>query len=178
MADDLFDDVLDIEDQFYKEGFDAGAADGTHAGLVEGKIFGIEKGYDKALELGRLHGRALVWNHRLRQGHFAASGSSNLTETTESSAQSGTDLSNAFSAMPALPKSARLEKNVESLLSLTSPKHVPTANDDESVEKVEDLIMKATNKAKIVSNTVGEPHETSIATVSSIEDSGGLSARH
>jgi hypothetical protein len=178
MADDLWDDVLDIEDQFYQEGFDAGAADGTHAGLVEGKIFGIEKGYDKALELGRLHGRALVWSYRLRQGQNAASDASTTTGTPVAVAQEDKDLSHAFSAMPALPKSARLEKNVESLLSLTNSKHVPTANDDESVERVEDLIMKATNKAKIISNTVGEPFEASTTAASSIEDSGGLSARH
>src|SRR5271163_3634496 len=64
MDDDVLDDLLSPEENFYRDGYELGQADGTHAGHVEGKLFGIEKGYEKALEMGRLAGRAAVWTIR------------------------------------------------------------------------------------------------------------------
>ena len=64
MSTDPFDDLLDLENEYYQEGYDAGVADSTYAGMIEGKVFGIEKGYEKALELGKLQGRARVWQRR------------------------------------------------------------------------------------------------------------------
>ena len=178
MADDLFEDVLDIEDRFYQEGYDAGVADGEHAGLLEGKIFGIEKGYDKALELGRLRGRALVWKHR-QHNDVADAGTKDVVPA-------GPELGNdhvavfteARAILPTLSSNTRLTKNIELLLALTEPSKIPTDNTDESVEKIEDLTAKASNKAKIIASTVGEHFEPTGGAASSIEDSMGLSARH
>lgn len=178
MAEDLFDDVLDIEHRFYQEGFDAGATDGARAGVTEGKIFGIEKGYDKALELGRLHGRALVWKDRQGLGTpMFSGGAESVPATDKLSNKADGSLVDAASHMQPLPKGSRLEKNIDSLLTLTDPTGVPKDNDDESVEKIEDLIVKATSKAKIIATTIGEQFDPTITIASSIEDSAGLSAR-
>lgn len=178
MSDDLFEDVLDVEDNFYQEGFDAGVADGQHAGLVEGKIFGIERGYDKALELGKLHGRALVWKRRQQSAASSTTSVTNAASVDLGQANLEDDtVSQALASLTALPKNTRLEKNIEALLALTDSTQVPTDNTDESVEKLEDLTAKATTKAKVIATTVGEPFETTPASASSIEDSNGLSAR-
>lgn len=62
---DLFASLLNLEETYYDEGYTAGVADGERAGLVEGRIFGLEKGFEKYLRMGRLRGRAVVWAGRL-----------------------------------------------------------------------------------------------------------------
>lgn len=62
---DLFDSLLNLEETFYSKGYAAGVVDGERAGLVEGRIFGLEKGFEKYVRMGRLHGKATVWAGRL-----------------------------------------------------------------------------------------------------------------
>jgi hypothetical protein len=170
--DDL-DDLLELENGFYQEGYDAGVADSEYAGLVEGKIFGIEKGYDKVLDLGRLHGRALVWQHRQKE----KSADSVLSKLSHGEVTVPKDLIDVWKAMEPLPKNARLEKNIQTLLALTEPSQLPTDNSDESVECVEDALAKSKAKSKIISATTGESMNAVVVGGSSIEDSLGLSAR-
>jgi hypothetical protein len=173
VMDDL-DDLLELEDGFYQEGFDAGVADSEHAGLVEGKIFGIEKGYDKVLDLGRLHGRALVWQHRLKDNPTDVI----LTGSHHEGMTASREATEAWVAMESLPKNSRLDKNIQTLLALTAPSKLPTDNSDESVEQVEDALSKSKAKSKIISATTGETMGVVMAGEGSIEDSLGLSARH
>src|SRR5882762_2032425 len=65
MEDDPFESVLDLEETYYQEGYDLGVADGSRAGQIEGRVFGIEKGFEKFAAMGMLHGRAAVWASRL-----------------------------------------------------------------------------------------------------------------
>lgn len=74
---DLFDSLLNLEETFYNEGYAAGVADGERAGLVEGRIFGLEKGFEKYVRMGRLHGKAVIWAGRLPPGPQKETGSSN-----------------------------------------------------------------------------------------------------
>lgn len=67
MADDLFDSILHLEDDFYREGYALGEADGAPAGRLEGRAFGLEKGFEKYAEMGRLHGKAVIWASRLQR---------------------------------------------------------------------------------------------------------------
>jgi hypothetical protein len=176
MADDLLGDLLDLEDGFYKDGYDAGIVDSEYAGKLEGKIFGIEKGYDKALELGKLHGRALVWQRR-QQGS-----SQNGVEPAKSAVPNRSSESamvrQALGVMQGLPKTPRLEKNIKTLAALSGPENVPSDNSDESVSQVEDAIAKSKAKAKIIAIAAGESLDAPAASLASIEDSAGLSARH
>ncbi|KAK3296751.1 uncharacterized protein B0H64DRAFT_456322 [Chaetomium fimeti] len=67
-SDDPFDTLLTLEDQFYTEGYDQGMADGLVAGRAEGRQLGLERGFVKFAESGRLQGRAIVWASRAGMG--------------------------------------------------------------------------------------------------------------
>src|SRR5271156_4071878 len=54
MESDPFDDLLSLEDRFYNEGFQLGTTDGVKAGRIEGRVFGLEKGFEKYVEMGIL----------------------------------------------------------------------------------------------------------------------------
>lgn len=181
MASDPFDDLLGIEDDYYQEGYDAGVADSTYAGLIEGRVFGIEKGYEKALELGKQRGRALVWQQRL---DLSTSGEQSHQQVTSSSeGQSTSELSEAVmmrhiaQALPRLPTNTRLRKHVGALLAAADPTAVDRDNSDEAVTDFDDRIAKANAKTKVIANIVGEVFSPSSTGSSGIEDSTGLDAR-
>lgn len=169
MSTDLFDGVLDLEEKFYQEGYDTGFSDGEHAGLVEGKVFGIEKGYEKALELGKLHGRAVIWQQRLRT----------MLPLDRAHHEDATALLARFRAA-SLPDNTRLLRNVEGLLTLSDNSNIIVSNSDEAVADFDDRLAKARMKAKVISNVVDESIEVNIegdGSSTSIEDARGLHAR-
>ncbi|KEF56719.1 uncharacterized protein A1O9_06909 [Exophiala aquamarina CBS 119918] len=182
MASDPFDELLDIENNYYKEGYDAGVVDSTYAGLVEGKVFGVEKGYEKALELGKHRGRALVWQRRL--GLSNASGEA-LREVTTSSAGTPTASTLSDAAMmrqvcqtlPRLSTNARLQRHVEALSIAADPASVAKDNSDEAVTEFDERIAKARAKAKVIATIVGETFNPTSTGNTGIEDSTGLNAR-
>lgn len=172
MAAGPFDGVLDLENDFYKEGYDAGVADGEYAGMVEGKIFGIEKGYEKALELGRMYGRALVWQRRCEQ---------TPDDTGPSSVpHSGGETLYSLATQSAMPKNARLVKHIDGLLSTTNPTTVRNDNSDESVTEFDDRLAKSHAKAKVIAAITGESLKIESGTEvgTGIEEAKGLNARH
>lgn len=174
MSDDPFDGLLDLEQEFYQEGYDAGLADGEHAGLVEGKVFGIEKSYEKALELGRLRGRALVWQARSKKTTSAQSTSDSVPVSTDT-LRLLSHLENS-----SLPKNSRLGKHIDGLLSVTDTKSIAIDNSDEAVTEFDDRISKAQAKAKVIAAIVNEPLKPEAGTGMNvgIEDAEGLNARH
>lgn len=134
MASDPLDDVLDLEERFYQEGYQLGVKDGEQAGLVEGRSFGMQKGYEKFLESGRLASKAIVWANRLPQ-------------------------SSSSCTLPQLTKNARLEKNINTLYALVEPETLSTANTDEAVQDFDDRVKRAVGKAKIVERMAGGAKE-------------------
>jgi hypothetical protein len=180
MASDPFDDLLEIENDYYKEGYDAGVADSTYAGLIEGKVFGIEKGYEKALELGKHRGRALVWQQRLGASN---SGDQIHQLATSSDVPPSSTLSEAAImhqvglALPRLPTNMRLRKHVEALSLAADPATVAKDNSDEAVTGFDDRIAKASAKTKVIANIVGEAFNPTSTGNTGIEDSTGLNAR-
>lgn len=164
MSEDPFQELLGLEDEFYKEGYDAGVADSAYAGMIEGKVFGIEKGYEKAMELAKLHGRALVWQARL------------LNRSTGDSSSSSS--LGALPSLESLPSNSRLQKNIENLLTITSRDKLLTDNSDEAVTEFDDKVARAKAKAKIIANVVGEPLNPNNSANGGIEDATGLNARH
>jgi hypothetical protein len=150
MADDPFEDLLNLEDQFYQDGYKQGQADGDKAGRIEGRSLGLEKGYQKFLESGRLHGKAIVWANRLPGlSGKTPSGSEQQAETN--SAEKAQQQS-----LPPLPRNPRLEKNVTTLFALTEPDSLSTENTDEAVNDFDDRFKRAEGKAKVIEKMVGE----------------------
>lgn len=186
MESSLLDSLLDIEEQFYNEGYHLGMADGATAGYTEGSVFAVEKGYEKFVEMGRLYGKALVWSQRL-----ADSDSSETSDRTVAGAENvslGPSICNVMDKLPA--HSARLTKNLSTLLELVDPASLDMHNTEEAVNDSDERLKGAAVKAKLIQRAMGESEDPldAASTTSdaqkpgdgtgSIEDISSLSIRH
>ncbi|EXJ83585.1 hypothetical protein A1O1_07208 [Capronia coronata CBS 617.96] len=181
MSGDPFDDLLELEDGYYKEGYEAGVADSSYAGMIEGKVFGIEKGYEKALELGKLHGRALVWQARYVDSIAVGPNVKKAANNEVTSSQTLKDhskLADTVRLLAPLSKNARLRKHVEALHLASNSATIAKDNSDEAVTEFDDRIAKAQAKAKVIANIVGESLNPTTSVNAGIEDATGLQARH
>lgn len=140
MESNLLDSLLDIEEQFYTEGYSLGVADGTEAGYTEGSVFAVEKGFEKFVEMGRLYGKALVWAQRLAK--------SNPSETSEQPLDQSVASADAIALDPSICKqmstppahSARLTKNLSTLLELLDPASLDMTNTEEAVNDADERL--------------------------------------
>lgn len=197
----LLESLLDLEEEFYKEGYDLGAADGAQAGYTEGSVFAVEKGFEKFVEMGRLYGKALVWAQRLADSKTSKQpGAKTDTydiSTTDAINHKVLDASldpSVCAEMATLPPSARLAKNLDILLELVDPASLFMANTEEAVTDVDERLKGAIIKAKLIQRALGEREDTADihpgakdtpagATTSgdgtgSIEDISSLNIRH
>ncbi|KAK4448264.1 hypothetical protein QBC34DRAFT_407849 [Podospora aff. communis PSN243] len=160
---DPFEDILNLEEQFYQEGYQQGEEDGARAGLVEGRGLGLEKGFQKFFESGKLYGRAIVWANRLPT---TAKPSQQQEKRAKSTDEAGTSSSQTTSdeispqpeRLPDLPRNARLEKHITTLYALVESESLSTENTDEAVNDFDDRLKRAQGKAKIIEGLVGERH--------------------
>lgn len=132
---DPFDTLFNLEDQYYSEGYNLGVADGSQAGRVEGRVFGLEKGFEKFAAMGALAGRCAVWEARL---------------PTETEAQTN------HAQLKSLPKNARLAKHLQTLYALTEAESLSTENNEDSVSDFDDRFKRAEGKVKVVEKLIGE----------------------
>ena len=203
MDEDPFDQLLGLEDTYYSEGFKLGEADGAKAGLVEGRVFGLEKGFEKFLQMGKLHGRSVVWASRLAESAHQTTGVGDeddhesfmpVKNNNESSPDSPLINLPQDLSLPPLPENARLEKHVRTLFALTEPESLSLQNSEEDVSVFDDRFKRAVSKAVIVGKLVGEnggvsSHQTGFISAAKkiqsssqeeagIEDVNILHARH
>ena len=163
---DPFDDLLSLEDKFYKEGYDLGVSDGERAGRVEGRLFGLEKGFEKYAAMGRLHGRALIWAGRLPEfkspagvemkGGEKKSATTSFETLSPQGGQDGPDSEGVSHKMPNLPANPRLESHIRTLYALTEPESLSTENNEDSVSDFDDRLKRAEGKMKIMERLTGE----------------------
>ena len=174
MEEDPFDSLLSLEDQFYNEGYKLGNADGVRAGQIEGRIFGLERGFEKYLEMGKLYGRAVVWSSRLpiSKGEPRANAQDNPTAATKAVEPKGLDHGgtqdvprNATTILPSFPQNIRLEKHLRTFYALVESESLSTENDEEAVADFDDRLKRAQGKAKIIERLVGD--EITSATMNS-----------
>lgn len=187
MTGDLLDDLLNLEDNYYQEGYDLGQADGAHAGLVEGKLFGLEKGFEKVMSMGRLSGQGDVWRQRFQPSNLPSSEPLQVTDLIEQDvpvsrggAPDGRVIVSARN-LPPLAGNSRLGKHIDSLMAMTDAASLSSINSDEAVAEFDERLAKAMAKAKVISNIIAEPLHFEDAPNKghrSIEESGSLSARH
>ncbi|KAF7714695.1 Uncharacterized protein PECH_007082 [Penicillium ucsense] len=182
----LLDSLLDIEEQFYNEGYNLGMTDGAAAGYTEGSVFAVEKGYEKFVEMGRLYGKALVWSQRLADSKAPDISTQAVAEAESLSLDPS--ICNIMAKLPA--HSARLTKNLSTLLELSDPASLDMNNTEEAVNDVDERLKGAAVKAKLIQRAMGESEEPldarSVATdvqkpgdgTGSIEDISSLSIRH
>ena len=171
MEDDPLDDLLSLEDKYYQEGYDLGMKDGTQAGLIEGRLFGLEKGFEKYAKMGALHGRSAVWAGRLskRPRETAGCGMSEDLAAVNHCRQKQEQINGERklsvgkgSILPApkplclVPHSERLEKHIRILYALTEPSSLSAQNIEESVSDFDDRLKRAEGKMKIIEKMVDE----------------------
>lgn len=157
---DPFDDVLNLEERFYSEGYKQGVADGDRAGRVEGRSFGIEKGFEKFAEAGRLHGKAVVWANRLAPSpprSLQTTGDATMATFAEGETRIDKKLPGLHNG------GARLEKNVVTLHALVEPETLSTENTDEAVNDFDDRVKRAQGKARVIERQIGEDASSSAA---------------
>ncbi|RDH29427.1 hypothetical protein BDQ94DRAFT_162127 [Aspergillus welwitschiae] len=162
----LLESLLDLEEEFYQEGYDLGAADGAQAGYTEGSVFAVEKGFEKFLELGRLYGKALVWSQRLADsqlsGKAESDGQNNGALESDHKQEELSLLDPAIcKEMSSFSSSSRLAKNIEILLELVDPASLPMVNTEEAVNDVDERMKGAAVKAKLIQRALGEREDNS-----------------
>ncbi|KAI1764110.1 DUF1715-domain-containing protein [Hypoxylon sp. FL1150] len=182
--DDLFDfdDILNLEETYYKEGYDEGYKDGAEAGLIEGRSVGLKKGFEKFVEAGRLQGRAIIWANRipslkkeledeLASSNVSRQGTSQseerdkdeLKEREEPSSSSQDEKKPEPIQLPPLNSNPRLEKNIRMLYGMLEPGTLSTSNDDESVNDFDSRLKGAQARFKMIERAIREAVEKGAA---------------
>ncbi|KAL8703073.1 MAG: hypothetical protein Q9201_003735 [Fulgogasparrea decipioides] len=170
MASDPLEEVLELENTFYKEGYDLGVQDGTRTGRIEGRLFGLEKGFEKFATMGKLHGRSVIWSGRLSlplSGFPAKGNDGNSTalptvapckesQDGDGEAPKTADVSFDPSLLPQLAHNPRLEKHIRTLYALTEPASLSTDNSEDAVSDFDDRLRRAEGKVKIIEKLIGE----------------------
>ncbi|KAK5718116.1 hypothetical protein LTR17_015838 [Elasticomyces elasticus] len=135
---DPFATLLNLEDQYHTEGYNLGVTDGSLAGRIEGRLFGLEKGFSKFTEMGRMNGRAAIWRGRL------------------SPTQTQVDSDAVLNFMTPLSGSDRLKKHITRLTELTDPLSLETKNTEDAVDECEERLAGARSKFTLIARIVGE----------------------
>ncbi|MCJ1232191.1 hypothetical protein MMC14_000140 [Varicellaria rhodocarpa] len=194
MEDDPFNSLLGLEDEYYNEGFALGTTDGRRAGHVEGRLFGLEKGFEKYSEMGRLHGRSIVWGNRLLhdqrmedpeqvltqmvQDPVKASATirigPDLSKSTNPNVQTPADRNDSLS-LPRLQRHSRIEKHVRTFHALVEPESISTQNNEDDVSEFDDRLKRAYGKLKMIERFMGEESVLMNANGTS-SSTGGLSS--
>lgn len=140
MGSNAFDKVLGLEEEFYEGGFRQGYEDGVKAGRIEGRTFGLENGFAKYVESGRIYGKSLIWANR--SPRFKKM---DPTPTSETSPR-----------LPQLPDNQRLVKHLKVLHAVSESASLSTENSEEAVSDFDDRLKRAQAKAKIIERMIGE----------------------
>ena len=169
MDSDSLDELLDIESRFHASGFNTGVKDGRRAGLIEGRFFGLERGFSKHVSVGALHGQAVIWAARLPRKYDTS-----MRDTTGivrrellncANANQGELHSQSTETLPTLRNADRLERHVRVLHALVEPNSFSTRNEEVAVSDLDDRLRRAEGKAKILERSTGELISSQILTV-------------
>lgn len=145
MESDPFDAILGLEDVFYRDGYRLGKSDGEQIGLLEGRGFGIEKGFTRFLEMGIAHGHASTWAGRLSDEDIQ-----NVCRMQGSQAVDAQD------RLIALPRNARLVSHIQTLYAITEVESVSTKNEEIAIADFDARLKRAKGKMKVIEKIIGE----------------------
>lgn len=181
MAIDPLDELFELENTFYKEGYDLGIQDGSRAGRIEGRLFGLEKGFEKYMSLGRLHGRSVIWSGRLSaspqgpnavaEDDGAASKAGRFNQALNGPSVTRPEIISP--SLPAIPYNPRIEKHTRTLHALTEPASLSTENTEEAVSEFDDRLKRAEGKVKIIEISIGESSLLDVSNTTQASSSNG-----
>jgi len=140
MATDPFDSLFSLEDKYYAEGYEEGRSDGLQQSELEARLFGIEKGFEKFVIMGKLQARAKIWAARLPHQATLKATSSNKDVVT----------------LSRLSTNPRLEKHITTLQELVDLTTLSIANTDDDVGDFDERLRRAQAKVKIIERMIGE----------------------
>lgn len=204
MDPDPFDEIFGLEESYYAEGFKLGEEDGKKDGLVHGRSLGKTNGFEIFLDMGRLHGRSVIWNSRLPltttyqdEPTQAKDEEKHLPFMPNLKSRSSQNVEEAGDDQPIplrpLAENARLEKHIRMLYSLTEPESLSLQNKEEDVSDFVDRYKRAESKAMIIGKLLSEEarvtrskaldslidsQQTQTRSEAGIEDANILHARH
>jgi hypothetical protein len=162
MDEDIFDSLLHLEDGYYNDGYRLGVEDGSRAGRIEGRVFGLEQGFEKFLEMGKLNGRACVWAARMPQ---KATMEGSLKQESQPENPNQSEGERTSSAQPGVGESlrvapfqpnSRLEKHISILYGLSEAESLSTENTEDTVSDFDDRFKRAQSKAKVIETIIKE----------------------
>ncbi|KAI0540625.1 hypothetical protein GGR58DRAFT_121023 [Xylaria digitata] len=156
---DPFDDLLNLEEQYYREGYEEGLKDGAEGGRVEGYSLGLRKGFEKFIEAGRLQSKAAVWANRIpkyQQRQQQQQQQQGGASEQEGDAESENKDENSDARLPPIHSNPRLEKNIETLYGLVEPGTLSMDNEDEAVNDFDSRMKGAHGKLRIIERVIGE----------------------
>ncbi|KAK4575398.1 hypothetical protein LTR86_001252 [Recurvomyces mirabilis] len=161
--DDPFAPLLSLEQDYYTEGYSLGLTDGIGSGRIEGRLFGLEKGFDKFVQMGRLAARAAVWDARSPPGSGAAASvpapapafAHDIDIHVEADGRDANAVGDGIS-VPMLSGSDRLRRHIDRLLELTDPESLETKNTEDAVNECDERLAGAKAKFTLISRIVGE----------------------
>ncbi|KAL8770297.1 MAG: hypothetical protein Q9209_003933 [Squamulea sp. 1 TL-2023] len=171
MTSDPLEELLELEDTYYKEGYDLGIQDGSCTGRIEGRLFGLTSTFEKFSNMGTLHGRSIIWSHRLptSQPVLEPAEVSNHQEALALKAPStgsrairqesgllGHPPASISTSLPHIPHNPRLERHIRTLYALTEPASLSTDNNEDAVSDFNDRLKRAEGKVKIIEKLLGE----------------------
>ncbi|KAJ8059850.1 hypothetical protein OCU04_011480 [Sclerotinia nivalis] len=152
---DPFEDILNLEEEFYSTGYTQGLSDGITAGRIEGRTFGLEKGFEKYVEMGRLHGKSIVWANRTPSLQKPKIPTASNLEIKQEGPGKEEEKSHDVK-LSELAKNERLAKHVKVFYALAEAESLSSENSEEAVGDFDDRYKRAVAKAKIIEKMVGE----------------------
>jgi Essential protein Yae1, N terminal len=160
MDEDIFDSLFHLEDGYYNDGYRLGVEDGSRAGRIEGRVFGLEQGFEKFLEMGQLNGRACVWAARMPQKATTTEkrsleSESRLEHISQSEGQETPSAEEGL-RVTSFPPNSRLEKHISTLYALSEAESLSIENTEDTVSDFDDRFKRAQSKAKVIENIIKE----------------------
>lgn len=141
--DDPFDSLLNLESTYESQGYADGLRDGKDQAHISAKLFGIEKAFEKYVNMSRLRWRAecLAAEHGVpiapaEDSDGAADGASSVSGGAEKPA-------------------SRLQKHVATLLAFTSAKTMDCSNTDVAIGDFDERLRRAQAKVKVIERLTG-----------------------
>ncbi|KAI9671787.1 MAG: hypothetical protein M1831_003315 [Alyxoria varia] len=150
---DPFESLFNLEDRYYNIGYRRGRSDGLRQSQLEARVFGIEKGFQKFVEMGELLAKARILEARLLKPSTRAMASKDEEISSQHNAARPDEQEHGLLPLPDTPQ---LRKHIHTLLGMVDPAAYSTENTPDAVSDIDDRIKKAHAKLKIIERLTGE----------------------
>lgn len=139
MADLTLDDALDLEEELYQKGFQEGNIASANEQFLEGKVYGLQTGFQRFLIVGYLDGLLHEWQQREKSKQVE----NHLAQLSE--ILSTIDYGNSNQSVTAYEKSVVAARNKVRVIASLTKSTTKVAALDKLVEEVGGTLATSTN---------------------------------